>query len=85
MSPVAELEEVELHIARLRLRIDQQAKHVEGLGGYPDLAKRASNLLAQDAEQLRLALIQLEKITLQMKKSQSLNRGRPADPKSDVA
>jgi hypothetical protein len=85
MLPAAELEEVELHIARLRLRIEQQAKYVEGLGGYPDLAKRASSLLAQDAEQLRLALIQLEKITTQMKKSQDFNRAMPADPTSDVA
>jgi hypothetical protein len=40
--------------------IELQARHVDGLTGYSDLAKRASDILAQETERLRLALIQLE-------------------------
>lgn len=55
-----ELEKVQQHVARLTRRIEQQAKHLEGLTDYPELSKRASDVLAQDSEELRLALIQLE-------------------------
>jgi hypothetical protein len=59
-TPAVELEKVHQHVARLTRRIEQQAKHLEGLTDYPELSKRASDVLAQDSEELRLALIQLE-------------------------
>ena len=59
-TPAVELEKVQQHVARLTRRIEQQVKHLEGLTDYPELSKRASNVLAQDSEELRLALIQLE-------------------------
>ena len=33
---------------------------VSARGGYPDIAKRGSDVLARDSEELRCALIQLE-------------------------
>ena len=59
-TPAVELEKVQQHVARLTRRIEQQVKHLEGLTDYPELSKRASDVLAQDSEELRLALIQLE-------------------------
>jgi hypothetical protein len=58
MSAPAERERLQEHIARLRRRNAQQANHVEGLAEYPVLANRAE-VLDQESENLRLALIQL--------------------------
>jgi hypothetical protein len=59
-TPAVELEKVQQHVTRLTRLIEQQVKHLEGLTDYPELSKRASDVLAQDSEELRLALIQLE-------------------------
>jgi hypothetical protein len=48
------------HVARLRRRIKNQTRYIDALGGYPDIAKRASDALSRDSEELRCALIQLE-------------------------
>jgi hypothetical protein len=60
MSWSAELEEVQRRVAGLKLRVELQARHLDGLTVYSDLAKRASDILAQETERLRLSLIQLE-------------------------
>jgi predicted RNase H-like nuclease (RuvC/YqgF family) len=84
MSTLLELERMQQHVARLRRRIDNQTRYIEVLEDYPDIAKRASNALAQDSEELRCALIQLE--DLEMKAQQEKNRTDvPKDPNSNVA
>ena len=84
MSTLLELERMQQHVARLRRRIDNQTRYIEVLEDYPDIAKRASNALAQDSEELRCALIQLE--DLEMKAQQEKNRTDiPTDPNSNVA
>ena len=60
MSTLLELERAQQHVARLRRRIKNQTRYIDALGGYPDIAKRASDVLARDSEELRCALIQLE-------------------------
>jgi hypothetical protein len=60
MSMLLELERMQQHVARLRRRIKNQIRYIDALGGYPDIAKRASDALARDSEELRCALIQLE-------------------------
>jgi hypothetical protein len=57
MSAPAGRERLQKHIARLWRRNAQQANHVEGLA-EPVLADRAE-VLEQESENLRLALIQL--------------------------
>ena len=59
-TPAVELGKVQQHVTRLTRLIEQQVKHLERLTDYPELFKRASDVLAQDSEELRLALIQLE-------------------------
>jgi hypothetical protein len=72
------------HVARLRRRIENQTRYIEVLEDYPDIAKRASDALAQDSEELRHALIQLE--DLKMKAQQEKDRtDTPSDPNSNVA
>jgi predicted RNase H-like nuclease (RuvC/YqgF family) len=84
MSTLLELERMQQHVARLRRRIDNQTRYIEVLEDYPDIAKRASNALAQDSEELRCALIQLE--DLEMKAQQEKSRTDvPKDPNSNVA
>jgi predicted RNase H-like nuclease (RuvC/YqgF family) len=84
MSTLLELERMQQHVARLRRRIENQTRYIEVLEDYPDIAKRASNALAQDGEELRHALIQLE--DLQMKAQQEKDRtDTPSDPNSNVA
>jgi predicted RNase H-like nuclease (RuvC/YqgF family) len=84
MSTLLELERMQQHVARLRRRIENQTRYIEVLEDYPDIAKRASNALAQDSEELRHALIQLE--DLQMKAQQEKDRtDTPSDPNSNVA
>ena len=60
MSTLLELERMQQHVDRLRRRIKNQTRYIDALGGYPDIAKRASDALARDSEELRCALIQLE-------------------------
>ena len=60
MSTLLELEKAQLHVVRLRRRIKNQTRYIDALGGYPDIAKRASDALARDSEELRCALIKLE-------------------------
>ena len=60
MSTLLELEKTQLHVVRLRRRIKNQTRYIDALGGYPDIAKRGSDVLARDSEELRCALIQLE-------------------------
>ena len=79
MSTLLELERMQQHVARLRRRIENQTRYIEVLEDYPDIAKRASNALAQDSEELRHALIQLE--DLEMKTQQEKDRTEtPSDP-----
>jgi len=65
MSTLLELERVRQHVARLRRRISNQTRYIEALEDYPDTAKRASDVLARDSEELRCALIQLEDLQRQ--------------------
>jgi len=60
MSTLLELERMQQHLARLRRRIKNQTRYIDALGDYPDIAKRGSDALARDSEELRCALIQLE-------------------------
>jgi predicted RNase H-like nuclease (RuvC/YqgF family) len=84
MSTLLELERMQQHVARLRRRIENQTRYIEVLEDYPDIAKRASDALAQDSEELRHALIQLE--DLEMKTQQEKDRTEtPSDPNSNVA
>jgi predicted RNase H-like nuclease (RuvC/YqgF family) len=84
MSTLLELERMQQHVARLRRRIENQTRYIEVLEDYPDIAKRASDALAQDSEELRHALIQLE--DLEMKTQQEKDRTEtPGDPNSNVA
>ena len=69
----AELKNVQQHIARLKRRTEQQVKHLEGLADYPDLAKRAGDIVAKDSEELRLALIQLEDMKRQLQARDAKN------------
>jgi hypothetical protein len=66
MSALQQLEELEKYIRRLRTRIAHQAVHVEGLADYPAIAERAREILAQELEQLRVALIQVEELKKQV-------------------
>jgi tRNA U34 5-carboxymethylaminomethyl modifying GTPase MnmE/TrmE len=68
MSALEQLEELEKYIPRLRTRIAHQAMHVEGLADYPHIAKRAREILAQEMEDLRRALIQVEQLRKQAAK-----------------
>jgi len=60
MSTLLDLERMQQHVARLRRRIKNQARFIRVLEDYPDRAKRASDVLGRDNEELRCALIQLE-------------------------
>src|SRR5215472_699276 len=55
MSTLLELERMQQHVARLRRRIKNQTRYIEALGDYPDIAKRASDVLARESEELRSA------------------------------
>jgi hypothetical protein len=85
MSAVEDLEALERYIARLRVQIEQQTKHVEGLVDYPELAGRASEILASDMENLRQGLIQIEELKTQVVRELAHPKGKPAADKSDVA
>ena len=54
-TPAVELEKVQQHVARLTRRIEQQVKHLEGLTDYPELSKRASDVLARVASRAHSA------------------------------
>jgi hypothetical protein len=72
------------HVARLRRRIENQTRYIEALEGYPDIAKRASDVLARDSEEMRSALLQLE--DLQRQAQQEMNRtDTPTNSNSNVA
>jgi len=60
MSTLLDLERMQQHVARLRRRIKNQARFIRALADYPDRAKRATDVLGRDNEELRCALIQLE-------------------------
>ncbi len=66
MSPAEELDSLERQISRLRLRMEHQAMHVEGLAEYPQLAERAEEILAEDAERLRRTLIRFAEVKADM-------------------
>jgi hypothetical protein len=84
MSTLLELERVQQHVARLRRRIKNQTRYIEVLDGYPDIAKRASDALARDSEELRSALVQLE--DLERKAQQEKDRTQtPTDSNSKLA
>ena len=84
MSPLEELKTLEQYIARLRRRVEQQAMHVEGLAEYPVIARRAGEILVQETENLRRALIQFEALKAQADKA-SRREKELVDDKSDVA
>ena len=83
MSALEQLEELEKYIPRLRTRIAHQAMHVEGLADYHHIAKRAREILAQEMEDLRRALIQVEQLRKQAAK-EAARRARDRDD-SNVA
>jgi len=60
MSTLLELERMQQHVARLRRRIKDQTRYIRALEDYPDSAKRGSDVLGRDNEELRRALIQLK-------------------------
>jgi hypothetical protein len=62
MSALDELQALEKLVSRLRWRIENQAKHVEGLAEYPDLAERATRILELESENLRKTLIELQEM-----------------------
>ena len=68
MSTLLELERMQQHVARLRRRIKNQTRYIEGLEDYPDMAKRARDALVRDSEELRFALIQLADLEKQVQK-----------------
>ena len=78
MSTLLELERMQQHVARLRRRIKNQTRYIEALGDYPDLAKRASDVLARESEELRSALIQLEDLQRQAQRETD-----PTDTRTD--
>jgi len=84
MSTLLELERMQQHVARLRRRIKNQTRYIDALGGYPDIAKRASDVLARDSEELRCALIQLEDLERQALQ-QTDRRDTATDSNSNVA
>jgi len=84
MSTLLELERMQQHVARLRRRIKNQTRYIDALGGYPDIAKRASDVLARDSEELRCALIQLEDLERQALQ-QTDGRDTATDSNSNVA
>lgn len=59
MSAPNQIEWMQAHVARLRNRVERQSSHLEGLAEYPEVARRAAEVLAKDSEELRLALIAL--------------------------
>jgi predicted RNase H-like nuclease (RuvC/YqgF family) len=84
MSTLLELERMQQHVARLRRRIKNQTRYIKALEDYPDTAKRATDVLARDSEELRYALIQLE--DLQRQAQQETDRtDTPSDSNSNVA
>ena len=84
MSTLLELDRMQQHVARLRRRIENQTRYIEVLEDHPDIAKRASDVLARDNEEMRCALIQLE--DLQRLAQQETNRtDTPTDSNSNVA
>jgi tRNA U34 5-carboxymethylaminomethyl modifying GTPase MnmE/TrmE len=84
MSALLELERMQQHVARLRRRIKNQTRYIEVLMDYPDIKKRASDVLARDMEELRYALIQVEDLRRQAQ-LQTDRTDTPTDSNSDVA
>jgi len=81
MSALDELEALEKLASWLRGRIENQAKHVEGLVEYPELAERATRILELESENLRKTLIELEEIKARVAKEaaeESKSRRRKA-------
>ena len=84
MSTLLELEKMQQHVARLRRRIKNQTRYIEVLEEYPDIARRASDVLARDSEELRSALIQLQDLERKAQQ-ESDRRDTPTDSNSNVA
>ena len=84
MSTLLELEKMQQHVARLRRRIRNQTRYIEVLEEYPDIARRASDVLARDSEELRSALIQLQDLERKAQQ-ESDRRDTPTDSNSNVA
>ena len=84
MSTLLELERMQQHVARLRRRIKNQTRYIDGLEDYPDIAKRASDALARDSEELRCALIQLEDLQRQAQQ-ETVRTDTPTDSNSKLA
>jgi len=62
MSALDELQALEKLVSRLRWRIENQAKHVEGLAEYPEIAERATRILELESENLRKTLIEVREM-----------------------
>jgi len=84
MTTLLELERMQQHVARLRRRIKNQTRYIEVLDDYPDIAKRASDALARDSEELRSALIQLEDLEKKVQQ-EKVRTQTPTDSNSNVA
>jgi hypothetical protein len=84
MSPAEELAVLEQFTARLRRRVEQQAAHVEALAEFPEIARRAGEILVLETEDLRRALIQLEELKSQVGDAARRDK-EPGPDKSNVA
>ncbi|HKF03810.1 MAG TPA: hypothetical protein VKB49_15935, partial [Candidatus Sulfotelmatobacter sp.] len=81
MSASEELRALEKLVSRLRRRIENQAKHVEGLAEYPELAERATRILELESENLRKTLIEVQEMKARVAKEaaeESASRRRKA-------
>jgi hypothetical protein len=85
MSAAEELEILQRSIGRLRLRIEHQTKHVEGLADHPELAERAGKILAQDLEHLRQVLVQADELTMHIDRQTAREEEKQASGRKDIA
>jgi chromosome segregation ATPase len=85
MSAVEEMENLQRCIARLRLRIEHQTRHVEGLADHPELAERAGRILAQDMEHLRQVLVQADELRMHIDRQTAREEEKQVGGKKDIA
>jgi hypothetical protein len=62
VSPLEELNSLKHEIELLRSRVEEEAAHVPGLSGQPELARQAQDALEASTDELRQMLIELEEL-----------------------